>query len=722
MHDDDRAPGVGPTADQIAQRAFTVVRKGLAEGEVRAWLSQVAAEVDRLRRQLADAEARAAQPVPPSRLSEDDLLAALGEETARVLRSAQEAADDIRRKAEDRAAALLREAQDDAAAIRDDAGGLLDRRTAEAEAAASRIVEEAEQQAVEHRVEADAYAAAARDDADTYADVVRRRAEEEAHGAIEAAKAQGRELVTEAQAVRERILGDLARRRAIAQQRVEELQDGSRRLLDALAVARRSLEQATDAVAAADAAELMAAGALPRAPIEPPAFVTGPHPVVPAPLDELTAGEPQAEAPAVEEPAAEEPAAGEPQLEEPTAEEPAAEEQGDDEQGDDEPGDDEDGDLDLEADLDLEGGDVEAHREADEEPAADDPAELDQAAADVEPDPAPPEPEPAPMASELDLRDDLGPSTDSGDAIEALFARLRATRADDVDAARAVLGDGPVAVLDDGRTPTPTPGHAAEHAAEHREEHREHDAVAVATLPRDPAIARRDAIVRPVVGHLVRQVKRALQDDQNLLLEGIRRATSRSGAVTGGIDELLPDHEEQLEAVAAVVRPALAEVWLAVGFAGVDPTAVPHERREATVDDLAQRFARELVLPLRDRLEAGVLEAADAATSAAELAERVGAHYREWKVQRTEVAVLELIAATAARVVHDAAPEGAVLRWVADGDVPCAECEDNALEPTVRGSSFPTGHAVPPAHPGCRCFLVVDGVEVVPPVPDGAGA
>jgi hypothetical protein len=75
------------------------------------------------------------------------------------------------------------------------------------------------------------------------------------------------------------------------------------------------------------------------------------------------------------------------------------------------------------------------------------------------------------------------------------------------------------------------------------------------------------------------------------------------------------------------------------------------------------------------------------------------------------------VAATAARAVLDSAPADVVLRWVADGDGPCADAEDNALEPTVRGCPFPTGHAVPPAHPGCRCFLVVDGVDVAPPAP-----
>jgi hypothetical protein len=761
MHDDDRQPGAGPSAEQIVQRPFTVVRKGLAEGEVRSWLGQIAGEVDRLRRQVADAEARAAQVAPPTRLSEGELLAALGEETARVLQSAQEAAADIRRKAEDRAAALLREAQDDATEIRDDAGGLLERRTTEAEAAAARILEEAEQQAAEHRVDADAYAVAARDDADAYAEVVRRRSEEEAHAAVEAAKAQGRELVTEAQAVRERILGDLARRRAIAQQRVEELQDGSRRLLDALAVARRNLEQAEDAVAAADAAELMAAGALPRPPIEPPAFVTGPHPVVVADAGAavdavdaaggtvdadpvLVVADADLDAEPVEVPAHDgadhaggaahdhaevDPAdvllsvGAVPGPDVDLDDEPEAE-AGADVEVDPadvllaagplpEPAD----DLGVAADVDL---DDEPQAEADGDAATDDgDDDLD---AGARPDvPVAHGHGPDDGGLDLDLRDGGDRSADSGDAIEALFARLRATRRDDVDAARAVLGDGPVAVLDDADRPraeAPTaPSAPLGQSAVHHVDRSDHEVHSVATLPRDPAIAARDALVEPIVGHLVRQVKRALQDDQNVLLEAIRRGTSRSGAVVAGIDELLPEHEAQLLALAAVAQPVLTDVWLAVGFAGVDPTAVPHDVREATLTELTQRFAREVLIPLRDRLEAAVLEAADNATPAAELADRVSNHYREWKVQRAEPAVVELVAATAARAVLDAAPADVVLRWVADSDGPCADAEDNALEPTVRGCPFPTGHAVPPAHPGCRCFLVVDGVDVEPPVP-----
>jgi hypothetical protein len=50
-----------------------------------------------------------------------------------------------------------------------------------------------------------------------------------------------------------------------------------------------------------------------------------------------------------------------------------------------------------------------------------------------------------------------------------------------------------------------------------------------------------------------------------------------------------------------------------------------------------------------------------------------------------------------------------VIEWVAvaaSGESPCPDCEDNGLNGAqAPGEEFPTGHAYPPAHPGCRCLL-----------------
>src|SRR3954470_21179896 len=96
-------PGISP--EEVAHRSFPVVFRGYDQDEVRRLLKRVAEELaayrqreQELRRPIEDARRPAAQP----ELNEDALTAALGEETARILRSAREASNDIRAKAEER--------------------------------------------------------------------------------------------------------------------------------------------------------------------------------------------------------------------------------------------------------------------------------------------------------------------------------------------------------------------------------------------------------------------------------------------------------------------------------------------------------------------------------------------------------------------------------------------------------------------------------------------
>jgi CHASE3 domain sensor protein len=55
---------------------------------------------------------------------------------------------------------------------------------------------------------------------------------------LQMAKQQGREMVNEARAYRERVLGELARRRELARQQIEQLVHGRDRLLNAFERAR----------------------------------------------------------------------------------------------------------------------------------------------------------------------------------------------------------------------------------------------------------------------------------------------------------------------------------------------------------------------------------------------------------------------------------------------------------------------------------------------------
>ena len=133
--------GPGSSPDEVAGRTFGIVRRGFDPAAVRSFLSAVADELRAaarretdLRSLLAGAEDRAAHP----RIDESMLTAALGEETARILRSAREAAQDTRQKADENVAQLLREAHEQAAAIRADAELVMAREIGAAEEAGSR--------------------------------------------------------------------------------------------------------------------------------------------------------------------------------------------------------------------------------------------------------------------------------------------------------------------------------------------------------------------------------------------------------------------------------------------------------------------------------------------------------------------------------------------------------------------------------------------------------
>ena len=74
------------------------------------------------------------KPAPPP--SDQDLIAALGEETARVLGQAREAAVELRNKAEEHARRVVREAQETARELRTTTQQAVETKTREAEEAA----------------------------------------------------------------------------------------------------------------------------------------------------------------------------------------------------------------------------------------------------------------------------------------------------------------------------------------------------------------------------------------------------------------------------------------------------------------------------------------------------------------------------------------------------------------------------------------------------------
>lgn len=224
----------GPRPDEVAARTFPTSFRGFDPAEVREYLAEVASALaaaaqreEAVRDELARARATLANPT----IDEAVLLEVLGDEAARVLQAAKEAAVDIRSKADANAAVALDQAHSEAERIRSEAQAEADRvrrtaegilaiRTSEADAAAARLLEAAEIEAAKVK---------------------------------EGGLAEARSMVAEARAVRERMLGDLKRRVQRGEVSVEVLRVGRERLLEAFGVVRDRLDDATHELATAEA-------------------------------------------------------------------------------------------------------------------------------------------------------------------------------------------------------------------------------------------------------------------------------------------------------------------------------------------------------------------------------------------------------------------------------------------------------------------------------------
>ena len=106
-----------PTA--VSAATFATSRKGFEQSEVRDFLRMVAAELARLqeREKFLERELRSMQRGNTNAnivLDEEVVTRMLGEEAARILSTAREAASQIKIRAEENASRVLREATDEA--------------------------------------------------------------------------------------------------------------------------------------------------------------------------------------------------------------------------------------------------------------------------------------------------------------------------------------------------------------------------------------------------------------------------------------------------------------------------------------------------------------------------------------------------------------------------------------------------------------------------------
>jgi DivIVA domain-containing protein len=711
-------PSLG--AEEVARRTFATSFRGYDPAEVRAFLRRVADELGALRereadlrRRLEESQRRAA--TPPS-LDEAALMTALGEETARVLRSAREAAAEITRKAEQKVAAIVRDAQEEAARLREEAEGLLARRSEEAEEAAAAL-----------RAEAEAEAAA-----------IRARARAEAEALLEEARATGRSMVQEAQALRERVLADLARRRRLAQVHVEQLRAGRERLLDAYRLVRRTLDEVTDELGRAEVeARAAAEEAGRRAAAEAGATLQELEAELAAARAELAeeageqgglvspepAGEGAMAAPPATGGAAAPAAGGEPApTTSPTGTDGVAPpdqprtlrlaRRGSDDVVElpvvEAPGDEEavrvlreppgggasrgSGDEGAPVPQGPAAGAVAPHGAAPPAAAPEGENPAAQPVQSVQPgEPGEPGHGASPAAEAAARAEPAAPGA-GGPArdIDALFARIRADRERAVAEAEVVLAGAEPATAagresDDGTVEVPA-GEAVPLE--------EHAAVGDGDEAR---LQRRDELLEPLEAALVRRLKRVLQDEQNAVLDALR---TRRGLPRA--EEVLPGPAEQLDAYRREAAPILSQAVEAGAIFNGGTVALA---ADVGVEAVAVDLAAEVVTMLRERVARALDATAD---DGGDAAESISAAYREWRLQRIEPAARHAVATAFALGSYVAQPDGTTVRWLVDDDGrPCPDCDDNALAgPTVKGEAFPTGQRHPPAHPGCRCLLV----------------
>jgi len=195
--------GSRTTPEAIAERQFSQVKRGYAESEVRAYLRMVssdfaaaAARERELTARMRDLEEQARKPALPP--TDQDLINALGEETARVLGQARESALELRAKAEEHARRVVREAQETARELRATTQQAVEAKTREAE---------------------------------------------------DAARARAKEIVGEARALRDRVLGDLNERRQELERQIGELRGARGKLVETYEIVERALTHAARVMA-----------------------------------------------------------------------------------------------------------------------------------------------------------------------------------------------------------------------------------------------------------------------------------------------------------------------------------------------------------------------------------------------------------------------------------------------------------------------------------------
>jgi cell division septum initiation protein DivIVA len=685
--------------DEIARRSFPTTRKGVDAEAVRRYLESIADELRALfereallRRRVVDAERKASEPPV---LDEATLTQAVGAETARVLQSAHDAAREVVGRAEARAAELIAEAEVRA-----------DERSAAVEEESTMLLDAAAEEAANSVATAQAEAVALRHGAEAEAEGLLEAAQSDAVALLDTTKQQCRQTVRTARQLRKAVLSDLVERRRALFVQLEQLRSGRDSLVEVVDAVEATVEELKGRLAGAEHdARMAAAEAGDRAEL----FIDE---EVDTLLEPDIALELQAEL-----------LGGDTAL--------------DDDEEPESPESPESASLDTQAVIELDtdhliDDEQDEHDEAGETAASHrsvgelfakiraargtEVATGAEAVAGDENEGEVPEPglSDAPVSdapvSDAPVWDAPVSEAPASDA-PVSDAPVSDAPVSDAPVSEEPVSEEPASEAPGAEVETETTGLAepADDAAKGDE------VVAAASAASDAeesgveggdeaARLRRNELLAPVLTRLARALKRALQDDQNELLNAIRHASG-----TPDLELLLPE-EEQRERYALAASGALADGWLVgrswlAGDRGgaVDGEAEVGASATETGRLLGIELADELSGLLRHRLSESLRTLGEIGEGAQDAA---GAAYREWKGPRVE-GIAGDFATRAFAGGAVAGAQGTLVRWVVDDGKPCPDCDDNALAgEQPAGEVWPTGQLYPPVHPGCRCLLV----------------
>lgn len=613
----------------VGSAQFNVERRGYDQGEVRDFLRMVSAELARLqeRERFLESEMRAMQTrglSDPGVLDEATVTTLLGEETARVLSVAREAAQQMRARGAESAERLVREATAESARLREEAEIEVSRR---------------------------------RSDAVT-----------DSESEIELAKQQGREMVNEARAYREKMLSELARRRELAKQQIEQLVRDRDRLMSAFERARLAANDVMGDLSEFDDAADELTRALPegvidstiknvvqfdREKFEDDESVPVVAVITTLPVDESIA---------IPVEVLEREKAVEPNIETAVVEEkvqPVMRQEVKPE-------------ISPEADLEPDDG----HR-----------AKVVQLFGRTSRRLHPSTDAPVSDAPVLELPVAEKPAVvnPKNSSVDDLFAKLRKAGADSV--AGSVKQVEPIAKQ---------PMKASPSVVEPRK-------APVSAKPDAQIFSKRDDALTPMIEVLAKKLKRVLADEENAMLNYLQ---SKKAQVA--LEKVLPTFDSHVQSFVEATSKDLIEAAMA-GAQSLSKSLKADLRKKisntAVMQVMSKKLADEIVLPLRTRIQKCAEKSAGDSNEMSSLIRTV---YREWKMQQVDKLVGDVTRLAYSRGAYLVLDAGTKVCWMVDPNgPPCADAEDNSLAGAIaRGENFPTGHEHPVIHSGCRCLVV----------------